>query len=168
MAEMKEQYTNYLKIRGLNMLIDEVKAQSVQARKDRNHQLAQLLITFYSEAAMIGKNDGERPTTDEEVQKVAKKFIGGAKDVIENLPAGDERVEAAQFEIDVLEGFLPQQLSEEELGISIGMIIEGHGLTSVRDMGTIMKELNKVHAGRFDGSRASAIAKEIFAMESEQ
>jgi hypothetical protein len=107
-------------------------------------------------------------TADKLLRHFLNFFISGAQDVIKNLPADDARVDAAKFEIGVLESFLPQQMAEEELGIAIGMIIEGQGLTSVRDMGTIMKELNKIAEGRFDGSRASAIAKEIFAMESEQ
>ena len=161
MAKMKEKYTNYLKVRGLNMLIDEVKAQSVQARKARDHELAQLLITFYSEAAMIGKNDGERPTTDAEVQKVAKKFIKGAQDVIKNLPEKDPRVDAAQFEIDVLETFLPQQLTEEELRSNIEDLIQTNNVQSMKDMGFVMTELKAYYDGQFDGKLASQITREL-------
>ena len=141
------------------MLIDQIKADQLQARKDRNSNLAQLLTTFYSEAAMIGKNDGDRATTDEEVQTIAKKFIKNANEVMANLPDSDDRYNMAVFEIVNLTGYLPQQMTDDELMQEIAAIIATYNLNSPRDMGTIMKELKSNKAGLYDGAKASQLAK---------
>jgi len=142
------------------MLIEQIKQDQLQARKDRNAQLAQLLTTFYSEAAMIGKNDGDRATTDAEVQAVAKKFIKNANEVMANLPDSDDRYVMAVFEIVNLTEYLPAQMSEEELNAAIGEIIQSNNLSTMKDMGNVMKALKVEFAGQYDGSTASKLIKE--------
>ena len=56
-------------------LLAKLKADSLQARKDGNKVAANLLVTLVSEATMVGKNAGNRDSTDEEVQRVVKKFL---------------------------------------------------------------------------------------------
>lgn len=143
------------------MLIEQIKADQLQARKARNAQLAQLLTTFYSEAAMIGKNDGGRITTDEEVHAVAKKFIKNANEVMANLSEDDDRYAMAVFEVVNLTTYLPPQLSEEGLRDAIQAIIQAHDLSSMKDMGMVMKELKFAFNGRYDGKTANQIIKEL-------
>lgn len=143
------------------MLIDKIKQLQIAARKDRNAELAQLLTTFYSEAAMIGKNDGDRPTTDKEVHAVAKKFIKNANEVLENLPDTDDRAVAAVYEIDTLRQFLPPQLSEGELRAAIVDLIETNNVQSIKDMGFVMTELKAYFDGQYDGKTASQITREL-------
>jgi len=143
------------------MLIDTIKDQQLQARKDRDAPLAQLLTTFYSEAAMIGKNDGDRATTDKEVQAVAKKFIKNANEVYMNLPDTDNRALEAIFEIEILNAYLPQQMTDEELQTAIEAIIQAKDLSTMKDMGTVMKELKTGFDGQYDGKTASQFIKEL-------
>ena len=56
-------------------LIQDIKSASLVARKARETKKAESLITLYSEASMIGKNDGNRESTDAETIAVIKKFI---------------------------------------------------------------------------------------------
>lgn len=143
------------------MLIEQIKADQLQARKDRNTNLAQLLTTFYSEAAMIGKNDGDRVTTDKEVHTVAKKFIKNANEVMANLPDSDDRYAMAVFEVVNLTEYLPPQLSEEGLHKAIADIIQSKNLSTMKDMGVIMKELKAGFEGQYDGKTASQFIKEL-------
>jgi len=143
------------------MLIDIIKDQQVQARRDRDADLAQLLTTFYSEAAMIGKNDGGRDTTDNEVIALAKKFINNAKEVMDNLDATDVRYTNADYEIGTLSNYLPTQLSEQEIRSAVEVIIDAKDLSTMKDMGVIMKELKSTFDGQYDGKVASQIIKEL-------
>jgi len=141
------------------MLIDDVKRDQINARKDRNAELATLLTTFYSEAAIIGKNDGDRQTTDKEVQVVARKFIKNAREVIQNLDGNDPRSISALIEIGVVSEYLPQQLADTELQNIIMTIIEANTYSSMKDMGSVMKELKEKHDGQYDGKTASKLIK---------
>ncbi len=143
------------------MLINTVKENQTIARKSGDKKLAQLLTTFYSEAAMIGKNAGERLTTDKEVQAVAKKFIKNANEVMVNLPDSDARYAEAVFEIVCLTEYLPQQKTEEELTTIIDEIIQSKGLSTMKDMGIVMKELKSAFDGQYDGKTASQLIKEL-------
>jgi len=142
------------------MLIDDVKQDQINARKARNTELATLLTTFYSEAAIIGKNDGDRQTTDEEVQSTAKKFIKNAREVMNNLDGQDPRAIQALVEIGVLSEYLPQQLADTELQNIIMDIIYVKAYSSMKDMGAIMKVLKENYAGEYDGKNASKLIKE--------
>ena len=145
------------------MLIDTIKADQLQARKDRYKDTAALLTTFYSEAAMIGKNDGGRTTTDEEVIALAKKFIKNAEERRDNLDKSDARYVNDGFEINVLSQYLPTQMTDDELKEFIGEVIGTQGLQSPKDMGVIMKELKTTKAGLYDGGKASQLAKALLA-----
>jgi uncharacterized protein len=66
-----------------------------------------------------------------------------------------------QEEIEVIERFLPKQLSQEELKSEISSIIAETGATSAADMGKVMAAANKKLAGRADGKTISSIVKEL-------
>ncbi len=65
------------------------------------------------------------------------------------------------FEAGIIEQYLPQQLSDEELMQKIMGIITQTGASSIKDMGKIMGIANKELAGRADGKRVSEIIKKL-------
>ncbi|RYZ00709.1 MAG: GatB/YqeY domain-containing protein [Chitinophagaceae bacterium] len=68
-----------------------------------------------------------------------------------------------QEEIDVIAGFLPQQLSEEELKTELRALIAQVGASSPADMGKVMGVASKHFAGRAEGKAISAAVKELLA-----
>jgi uncharacterized protein YqeY len=142
------------------MLIDQIKADQLRARKDRktvpNNLRASLLTTLYSEAAMVGKNDGGRVTTDQEVVTVVKKFLKGVE---ETLAASNGVNTTALYEKQVLMSYLPTQMTDEDLGNAIDEIITNNGFSGIKQMGLVMKELKAAHGGLFDGKVASILVK---------
>jgi uncharacterized protein len=66
-----------------------------------------------------------------------------------------------QEEISVIEKFLPQQISAEELKIEVQAIITETGATSPAEMGKVMGVATKKLAGRADGKTISAMVKEL-------
>lgn len=64
-------------------------------------------------------------------------------------------------ELEVIEGFLPKQLSAQEVELQIKALIENSGASSVKDMGKVMGLANKQLAGKADGKMISEIVKQL-------
>lgn len=62
-------------------------------------------------------------------------------------------------EIEIIEGFLPEQMGQEETAEAVAAAIEEVGACGLKDMGKVMGVLKQRHAGEMDFARASAIAK---------
>ena len=90
------------------------------------------------------------------IQKLAKQGRESAE-IYKNQ--GREAHEMAQ--VEVLNEFLPKQLSEEELRTALKVIIEKVGATSAKEMGKVMGVASKELAGVADGKAISAIVKEL-------
>lgn len=63
-------------------------------------------------------------------------------------------------EITVIEGFLPAQMSADEVTEAVDAVIKSTGADCIKDMGTVMAELKKQFAGRMDFAKASATVKD--------
>jgi uncharacterized protein YqeY len=97
--------------------------------------------------------------------KLLQKLVKQRKDSLE-IYQQQNRVDLAQKEreeIEVIEKFLPQQLSAEELKILLAKIISDAGASSSADMGKVMGTASKQLAGKADGKTISAIVKELLA-----
>lgn len=146
------------------MLLLQLQNDSLTARKARESDKALLLITLFSEAARIGKDDGNRETTDDEVLKVIRKFLKGVQETLDVLPA--EKVEAramAEFEKTILESYLPKMATEQELKAVIDATVAGLETKSPKQMGIVMKALKDKFAGAYDGNLASQLVKSALA-----
>jgi uncharacterized protein YqeY len=143
------------------MLLDTINQDRNEARKMKYTQTATLLTTLYSEAQMVGKNDGNRETTDAEVVAVIKKFLKNLDETMSNLPESDPRFDAAKIEHDTLVHYLPAQLTEQELRDVIEDLIQTNDVQSMKDMGFVMTELKAEYDGQYDGKTASQIVREL-------
>ena len=74
-----------------------------------------------------------------------------------------ELAERESAEIKIIESYLPQQLSEDEIKAAVQEIIASVGATGIRDMGKVMAELKSRHSGKMDFSKASGLVKEKLA-----
>jgi uncharacterized protein YqeY len=152
-------------------LIDILRADQLQARKSRQSHAddvrASLLTTLLGEAVAVGKNKGNRASTNEEVLGVIGKFLKSARETVQRLRDAGQDDADFQQEIDVLETYLrehsPKQLSEQELEAVVRAIATDLGASSVKDMGRVMAALKVAHAGAFDGAVASAVVKRVLA-----
>ena len=143
-------------------LLQKIKQDQLQARKDRDQIKASILTTLIGEAAMVGKNDGNRESTDDEVQRVVKKFLVNIKEtwkVIEGRESADHLDQLVREE-EILESYLPKQLSEEDLRKVVTGLIAETQATSLKDMGKHMKLLKERYAGTYDGALANSLIKQ--------
>lgn len=75
----------------------------------------------------------------------------------------DDLAQKEQFEIDIINEFMPQQMSEEELAALINNEISTQGATSMQDMGKVMGALKSKTAGRADPAIMSQLVKKALA-----
>lgn len=133
-------------------LMEQIKAKQVAARKAGAPE-ASLYTTLLGEASVIGKNAGNRETTDAEVVAVVKKFIKNAEETAVALTSRNQDATDFLVECSILEQFLPMQLSEAAL-IEVAKCQE--------NMPAFMKHLKENFAGQYDGKLASTVAKQVF------
>lgn len=140
-------------------MLAELRKMMMKAKLEKDTVKSNLLSTLVAEAVMIGKNDGNRETTEAETIAIIKKFL---KNTAENLAAleelGKDKTEALR-EKEILESLLPQQMSEDELFGRIKEIVAALPEKSPRQMGAVMAELKKRYDGQFDGKTASGLVK---------
>jgi len=142
------------------MLINQIKSDALIARKARKTDTATLLTTLYSEASIIGKNAGNRESTDTEVLQVIEKFIKNANEVKNILLKNNKDVSRVDNEILVLSKYLPQKMSYEELENVVREIVEVFkGINMQMKMSNIMAKLKENYSGMYDGKLASEIVK---------
>ena len=106
-----------------------------------------------------GKTDG---ITDDEVLGLLQSMIKQRRESIDAYEKGG-RMDLAQKEageIAIIEGFLPQQMSESEMAAAIDSVIKEVGAASLKDMGKAMAALKQQFAGKMDFGKASALVKQ--------
>ena len=131
---------------------DEKGLRSLRAIK------AAILLARTSEGS-----NGELKEEDE--TKLLQKLVKQRKDSLE-IYQQQNRADLAQKEIEeieVIEKFLPKQLSAEELKLEITTIITEVGASTPADMGKVMGAATKKLAGKADGKTISALVKELLA-----
>ena len=113
-------------------------------------------------AALKNKQiDKRRPLSDDEVVETVRSLIKQRKDSIEQFAKGGRQdlVDKETAEAAVLEGYLPQQLSREEIESMVRDAIAQTGAQGAKDMGKVMKSLIPVIGGRADGKLVSELVK---------
>lgn len=104
-----------------------------------------------------------QPLTDQEVLATIQKEIKTKRDTIADAQKADrdDLIISAEAEIKVLEGFLPQQLSHQELMELARQVIAETGANSIKDMGNVMKLLIERLSGRASNQDASKAVREL-------
>lgn len=143
-------------------LIELIRANQLQARKDKDTIRVNLLTTLIGEAVSIGKNNGNRETTDAEVIALTKKFIKNLQEAIEVYTRNGVSVDAQRTEIGILEAYVPKQMSEQELREAV-LSIKAELSAGPKDMGKVMGLLKQRYDGQYDGKIASALVKDLLA-----
>lgn len=139
-------------------LLDKIRADQLQARKENNKTKATVLTTLIGEAAMIGKNAGNRDTTDDETAKVIVKFVKGIVET-QNLTRGVNMDKFNELEVEkqILEAYLPKQLTVDELKEIILT-----NFTEKPNVGAVMAYLKANYNGLYDGKIASGLVNTLY------
>lgn len=147
------------------MIIEQIQKDITTSRKQRNSSLTTSLTTLYAELSKIGKNDGNRLTNDEECIRGIKKCIVSNEEMIK-LHTNQEFIDNLKKETKVFNGYLPQQMSEEELRKEIEDFVAANILEEekTKGIGKVMGHLKNTFGGSYDGKMASSIVKEVLGL----
>ena len=138
-------------------LLEQIKADQLAARKNRDAIKSTLLTTLLGEAKRPGEDDGKRPSTDDEVSKVITKFLKGVNETIA-LVNDEAKLVELKFESSVYQAYLPERIEGEVLKAYIRDIVASAENLSI---GSVMAELKKKVT--FEGKEATGYIKELLA-----
>ncbi|MGN6820963.1 MAG: GatB/YqeY domain-containing protein [Sphingomonas sp.] len=146
------------------MIRDDIKNALVTAMKggDKQGTAAIRLIQAQIKNRDIEERTKSQPTEDDTlVTEVLQKMVKQRRESIEMYVKGgrQELADVEQGEIDVIERFLPAQMSEDETRAAIDAIKAELGAGGMKDMGRVMGELKARHAQNLDMSKASGLVK---------
>ena len=117
-------------------------------------------------AILLFKTSGTNAELDEDAEiKMLQKMVKQRKESLSifEQQGREALAQTEREEIEVIEQYLPQQLSEEEIEATIKNIIAETGASSMKDMGKVMGAANKAFAGQAEGAVISAIVKRLLA-----
>jgi hypothetical protein len=146
-------------------LITQIKTDLVEARKARTDKdRIALLTTLSSEIAIVGKNDGNRETRDDEALAVVRKFVKNAEQTLTNLETAGRDTGTVQNELAILKAYLPTAPTADEIEAATRDIVagaEGGGGKPGALRGLVMKELKARFGDRFDGAAAAPVVGRV-------
>ena len=141
----------------LKQQITEDMKAAMRARETARLGAIRLLL-----AAMKQREVDERiELTDADVVSIIEKMLKQRRDSISQYKAANRQdlVDVEEFEVTVLQGYMPQQLSEAEIASAIAEAIAATGAAGPQDMGKVMGVVKPKLAGRADMGKVSGLIK---------
>jgi uncharacterized protein len=143
----------------LERVQDDVAAALKAGDRERVHAL-RLVVAELQRAAKDAGPSGRADELDV-LQRERKRRLEAAEAYREG--GREELARAEEWEAEVIAGYMPEQLSDEELGAIVGDALAELGASSERDMGKVMSLVMPRVKGRADGKRVSAVVREKLA-----
>jgi uncharacterized protein YqeY len=145
-------------------LIRELEQEVQEAMRSRDATRRDALRLILSSLKSAEK-DLQRPLSDDEELQVLQRERKKRQEAAEAFRAAgrDEQASGEEAELAVLEEFMPEPLSEDELERIVDDAIAENKATSMRDMGRVMADVMPQIAGRADGSAVSQLVREKLA-----
>lgn len=116
-------------------------------------------------ALLLVQTSGKGDLTEEDEIKLVQRLVKQRKDsaAIFNEQSRADLAEPELAQVKVIEQFLPEQLTEEEIEKVVVQTIEATGASGMKDMGKVMGMVSKELAGQADGKTISSIVKQKLA-----
>ncbi len=130
----------------------DVRTAMKAGEKDRAGALRMIVDSLQKDAKL---GDGDEVAV---LQRERKKRLEAAEAYRDG--GRSEQADAESFEAELIEGYLPDQLSDEDLAALVAAAVEETGASEQREMGAVMSALMPKVAGRADGKRVSAAVRE--------
>jgi uncharacterized protein YqeY len=136
----------------LEQIQEDVKTAMKSGEKDRVGQLRMLVNSLQAEEK---EGNGDEVAA---LQRERKRRLDAAEALREG--GRTEGADAEEAEARLIEGYLPDQLSDEELSELVSGAVEEAGASEPKDMGGVMKVLMPKVGGRADGKRVSQVVRD--------
>ena len=133
--------------------------------KDKNKiSTYRLILSSIKDLDIVNRSGpNKKDTDDEDIKKLLKKMVKQRAESIDIYKKNNRNdlLEVEQNEYDILTGFLPKQLGEEETKKICADLIAKLGANSIKDMGKVMGELKKTHSDEIDFAKAGPMIKDL-------
>lgn len=142
-------------------MVDKLQNDLKVAQLARNEIKVSTLRLLLSEIKNAEISKGGQ-LTDDDVVVIIQREVKKRKEAATGFRTGgrEEQAQKEEIELKILEGYLPQQLSDKELTGIVDQAITEVGASSVADMGKVMGTVMGKVAGKADGGRVSALVRE--------
>ncbi len=140
-----------------DQIVEDMKTAMKAGDKDRL-KVVRLILAAIKQIEVDTRKELDNPA----ILAVLSKMVKQRHDSIEQFDKGGRKDLSAieKAEIVVVEGYLPEQLSADELAAMVNDVITATNATSIRDMGKVMSQIKAKAAGRADMGAVSATVKE--------
>ena len=147
----------------LKKQIEDKLNHALKAKDKNTYPTLRLVVSAIKDAEIAGRSKSQKEIKDSDITQLLKKMIKQRNESCEvyKKDGRTELLENEIKEIEVINTFLPKQLSDEETKKICQDIIKSVGASSMKDMGKIMGVLKSKHADNLDFSKVSLIVKEL-------
>ena len=145
----------------LKKQIEDKLNEALKAKDKNTYPTLRLIVSAIKDAEIAGRSKGQTEIKDADVIAILKKMIKQRNESCEvyKKAGRTELLQNETKEINVINLFLPKQLSEEETKKICEEVIKSVGASSMKDMGKVMGALKSKHADTLDFSKVSGIIK---------
>ena len=136
---------------------------AMRARDSRTISTVRLILAGLKDRDIAARGSGNQEgIAESEIQRMLQSMVKQRRESIVLYRQGNrpELAQQEEKEIAVIESFLPQQMSDEEIAAAVKAVIAEIGAAGVKDMGKVMGALRERHAGVIDMARAGMIVKQ--------
>ena len=142
-------------------LQDDISRDTKEAMRGRDRPRIEAL-RLLSAALKNGEIEKGQPLNGDEAMAVLRRQLKQREESVDAFrKAGrEEQAQAEETEAEIVRGYLPAPLSDEEIRSIIDEAIDETGATSMRDMGAVMGRANALAGNRADGRKLSTLARE--------
>jgi len=137
--------------------------EAMLAKNQRAVSTVRLILAALKDRDIASRSRGVTDGIDDaEILSMLQTMIKQRRESIGLYEQGGrlELAEQEREEITVIEGFLPKQMSEDEVQAAVQAVVAETGASSIKDMGKVMAELKARHAGQMDFAKAGPVVKQ--------
>jgi len=150
------------------MLRDDINnalKEAMKAREERRVSTLRMVNAAIKDRDIEARGAGKGPLSDDELLQLFQKLIKSRQDSVEMYRKGNraDLVAQEEQEIAIISGYLPKQMSEDEMKAAIAAAIKDTGAASMKDMGKVIGALRGKYAGKMDFAKASGLVKGMLA-----
>ena len=147
----------------LKKQIDEKLSSALKAKDKNTYPTLRLIVSAIKDAEIAGRSKDQKELTDGDITAILKKMIKQRNESCEvyKKAGRGELLENETKEIEIINQFLPKQLSDEETKTICEEALKSVGASSMKDMGKVMGVLKSKHSDTLDFSKVSSIIKNL-------
>ncbi len=146
------------------MLRDDINTavkEAMKAKDERKLSTLRMVNSTIKNADIEARGQGKPPLSDGDLLSLLQKMIKQRQESVELYDKGGraELADQERAEIAVIQAYLPQQMSDDEVKAAIAATISESGAAGIKDMGKVIGALKAKYAGQMDFGKASGMVK---------